>query len=65
LTLKEAFKSPPTLAMLTDGDEFTLDTDASDYAIGAVFAQKQEGVESVVAYASRALDRRERNYWVT
>jgi len=63
--LKTALTSPPILAMPTDDDEFTLDTDASDYAIGAVLSQKQNGVERVVAYASRALDRRERNYCVT
>ena len=63
--LKKALTSPPILAMPTDEDEFTLDTDASDYAIGAVLSQKQNGVERVIAYASRALDRRERNYCVT
>jgi hypothetical protein len=51
--------------MPTDNDEFILDTDASDYAIGAVLSQRQNGIERVVAYASRALDRRERNYCVT
>ena len=43
--------------MPTDEDEFTLDTDASNFAIGAVLSQRQDGVERVVAYASRALDR--------
>jgi transposase InsO family protein len=64
-TLKTALTSPPILAMPTDDGDFTLDTDASDYAIGAVLSQKQDGVERVVAYASRSLDRRERNYCVT
>jgi len=63
--LKDALTSPPILAMPTDGDDFVLDTDASDFAIGAVLSQKQDGVERVVAYASRSLDRRERNYCVT
>jgi hypothetical protein len=45
--------------------EFTLDTDTSDFAIGAVLSQQQNGVERVVAYASRSLDRREKNYCVT
>ena len=51
--------------MPTDDDEFTLDNDASDFTIGAVLSQRQNGVESVVAYASRTLDLRERNYCVT
>ena len=63
--LKTALTTPPVLAMPTDNDEFILDTDASDYAIGAVLSQRQNGIERVVAYASRALDRRERNYCVT
>ena len=46
-------------------DEYTLDTDASDFAIGAVLSQKQNGVERVIAYASRSLDKREQNYCVT
>jgi transposase InsO family protein/predicted aspartyl protease len=63
--LKEAMTTAPILAMPTDLDDYTLDTDASDFAIGAVLSQKQEGVERVIAYASRSLDRREQNYCVT
>jgi transposase InsO family protein len=63
--LKEALTSPPILAMPVDGEEFVLDTDASNFAIGAVLSQVQNGVERVVAYGSRALDRREQNYCVT
>ena len=63
--LKLALTSPPILAMPNDLGEFVLDTDASDRAIGAVLSQRQNGVERVVAYASRALDRREQNYCVT
>jgi transposase InsO family protein len=63
--LKEAMTSTPILAMPTDDDDFVLDTDASDHAIGAVLSQKQGGVERVIAYASRALDKREQNYCVT
>jgi hypothetical protein len=63
--LKDAMTSAPILAMPTDDDDYTLDTDASDFAIGAVLSQKQNGIERVIAYASRSLDRREQNYCVT
>ena len=63
--LKIALTTPPVLAMPNDSGEFILDTDASDQAIGAVLSQRQEGVERVVAYASRSLTRQERNYCVT
>jgi len=64
-TLKTAMTSTPMLGMPTDNDDYTLDTDASDLAIGAVLSQKQDGVERVIAHASRALDKREKNYCVT
>ena len=63
--LKLAMTSPPVLAMPIDDGEFVLDTDASDFAIGAVLSQKQGGYERVVAYASRRLDQRETKYCVT
>ena len=44
---------------------FILDTDASNFAIGAVLSQEQEGTERVIAYASRTLNRAEQNYCVT
>ena len=64
-TLKGALASPPILAMPNDTGQFVLDTDASDVAIGAVLSQVQDGVEKVIAFASRSLDRRECNYCVT
>ena len=63
--LKEALSSPPILIMPTDDGDYILDTDASEFAIGAVLSQVQDGQEKVVAYASRSLDKRERNYCVT
>ena len=63
--LKIALTTPPILAMPNDTGEFVLDTDASDTGIGGVLSQCQGGVERVVAYASRSLDRREQNYCVT
>ena len=63
--LKRAMTSAPILGMPTDDDSYILDTDASDFAIGAVLSQIQNGEERVIAYASRSLDKRERNYCVT
>ena len=63
--LKVALTTLPMLAMPNDIGDFVLDTDASDHAIGAVLSQVQGGAERVIAYASRTLDRRERNYCVT
>ena len=63
--LQAALISPPILAMPTDEGEFVVDTDASDRTIGAVLSQSQDGIERVIAYASRALDSRERNYCVS
>jgi len=51
--------------MPTDSDRFVLDTDASDQSIGAVLSQVQKGVERVIAYASRRISDRERNYCIT
>jgi len=40
----------------------TVDTDASDFAIGAVFSQSEDGVSRPVAYFSRKLTGAELNY---
>ena len=63
--LKKLLTVTPILAYPNLTDEFCLDTDASEYAIGAVLSQKENGKEKVVAYFSRTLTRSERNYWVT
>jgi len=51
--------------MPNDADPFLLDTDACDVSIGAVLSQVQNGVEKVIAYASRSLSKPEQNYGVT
>ena len=53
------------MAYPNNKDPFILDTDASDFGIGAVLSQVQDGEEKVLAYASRALGKAERNYCVT
>jgi hypothetical protein len=44
---------------------FYLDTDASDYQIGAVLSQMQDGQLKVISYESRLLNKDEKNYCVT
>ena len=63
--LKEHLISAPILAYPNAPDEFILDTDASDFSIGAVLSQIQDGHEKVIAYASKSLTKPERNYCVT
>jgi hypothetical protein len=45
--------------------KYILDTDACDFGIGAVLSQTQDGKQRVIAYASRSLNKSERNYCVT
>ncbi len=63
--LKAALTGSPVVAYPQDTGSFILDTDASDTGIGGVLTQIQNGNEKVVAYASRTLNRAERNYCVT
>ena len=63
--LKNRLVSTPILGMPRDDGEYRLDTDASNFSIGAVLSQIQDGEERVIAYASRMLSGPERNYCVT
>ena len=45
--------------------QFYLNVDASDVGIGGILHQMQKGKEKVIAYASRALNKAERNYCIT
>ena len=67
LTLKNALTAAPLLAYPSPDpqDVFILDTDASNFGIGAVLSQMQEGEEKVIAYASKGLSRSQRNYCTT
>ena len=64
--MKGLLTSAPILKYPNFDQPFILHTDASNRGLGAVLAQKGEhGLEHVVAYASRSLNKAERNYSVT
>ena len=58
----EKLTSPPVLAYADYSRPFILNVDASGDGLGAVLYQEQEGIERVVAYASRGLRANECNY---
>ena len=47
------------------GQQFILDTDASDSSVGAVLSEVQDDRERVIAYMSKAINIHERSYCVT
>ena len=64
-SLKQALTSAPILAYPVLGQQFILDTDASDHSVGAVLSQVQDDRERVIAYMSKAMNIHERSYCVT
>ena len=54
-TLKQLLVTAPVLADPLSEGEYILDTDASNFAMGAVLTQVQNGEERVIAYASQTL----------
>ena len=65
ILLKRHLTTSPILGYVNETDPFILDTDASEFGIGAVLSQVQNGVEKVIAYGSRSLKNAELNYCVT
>jgi len=64
--LKARLTAPPVLVAPNDEGQYVLDTDASDFALGAILQQYQpDGTLRVIAYGSRALKAPERRYCIT
>ncbi|KAM8717987.1 hypothetical protein ACLKA7_004659 [Drosophila subpalustris] len=63
--LKEKLTTAPVLACPDFSAKFVLQTDASDYGLGAVLTQTVDDQERVIAYASRKLLKAEMNYSAT
>uniref|UniRef100_A0A3B1IQI2 Gypsy retrotransposon integrase-like protein 1 n=1 Tax=Astyanax mexicanus TaxID=7994 RepID=A0A3B1IQI2_ASTMX len=63
--LKSSLTSTPVLGYPRDHGNLILDTDASNFGIGAVLSQVQDGAERVLAYGSRRLSSTEQNYCTT
>lgn len=63
--LRESLLAAPILSCPDFECPFEIQTDASDVGVGAVLLQRREGVEYVIAFTSRTLNRAERNYTVT
>lgn len=60
--LKESLISPPILANPDFNESFTIESDASDLAVGAVLTQVQKGEKRVIAYFSKKLNSTRRKY---
>ncbi|PIL27957.1 hypothetical protein GSI_09901 [Ganoderma sinense ZZ0214-1] len=60
--IKHTITTAPVLAIPNDEDLFKVESDASDFAIGAVLSQKQNDIWKPIAFLSKSLSPAERNY---
>ena len=63
--LKSRLISPPILVAPNWELPFELSCDASNEALGAMLGQRHDSLPRVIAYASKTLDRAQRNYTTT
>lgn len=63
--IKEHLVSAPILTCPNFDLPFTIQTDASDFGLGAVLTQEHDGEEKVICYLSRSLNKAERRYSTT
>ena len=61
-TLKEHFTTAPVLAFPDLDCKFHLESDASDFATGAVLSIEKDGIWHPVAFSSHSMTPQERNY---
>lgn len=64
-TIKQTLVSAPILACPDFNLPFYVETDASDYGLGAVLTQRHPDGERVVCYLSRALSKQEKRFSTT
>ena len=64
-TLKNRLVNYPVLAPPIEDGKYIVDTDASNFAMGAVLQQEQNGVNRVIAYASKTFDAAQMHYCTT
>ena len=63
--LKRALTSSDVLSYPSDEGQFILDTDASNFGLGAVLSQEQNGEIKVISFFSKTFSATERRYCVT
>ena len=63
--LKKLLTNSRVLGYPLSGQRFILDTDASQYSVGAVLSQVQSGNERVIAYMSKSSNEHEQKYCTT
>lgn len=63
--IKRRLTEAPVLTCPDFTKPFVLQTDASDFGLGAALTQDSEGIERIIAYASRSLSDTEKKYSVT
>ena len=66
-TLKEKLTSAPVLAYLLIGKDFLLDTDASQFAVGADLSQEHDRKQRIIVYMSHGetMNKHELQYCTT